>query len=67
MHTVETPFGSVHVKTKWIDDKPIAATPEYDDCRALAESANLPVRTVHDAATAAAHALLLSLQNPASR
>ena len=62
MHTVETPFGAVQVKTKWLDDQAIAAMPEYDDCRALAEAAKVPVRTVYEAATAAAQALLQSLK-----
>jgi uncharacterized protein (TIGR00299 family) protein len=58
---VETPFGSVRAKIKWIGSDAVGAMPEYDDCRALAESARLPVRAVYDAAVVAAQALLTAL------
>jgi pyridinium-3,5-bisthiocarboxylic acid mononucleotide nickel chelatase len=61
MRQVETPYGAVHVKLKWVDEQAAGAMPEYEDCRALAESAKVPVRSVYEAASAAAQALLATL------
>jgi pyridinium-3,5-bisthiocarboxylic acid mononucleotide nickel chelatase len=52
---VETDYGEARVKLKWVDDELVGATPEYEDCRRLAEAANHPVRLVYDAVHAAAH------------
>ncbi|HEV8192825.1 MAG TPA: nickel pincer cofactor biosynthesis protein LarC [Ktedonobacterales bacterium] len=43
---IETPLGSVHVKLKLIDGAVTGASPEYDDCRALAEAHGLPFDVV---------------------
>jgi pyridinium-3,5-bisthiocarboxylic acid mononucleotide nickel chelatase len=51
---IETPLGPVRVKLKTIGADVIAVTPEYDDCRALAEKLNLPVETVMARVTHAA-------------
>lgn len=56
--TVQTPFGFVAVKIKWMGNQAIGATPEYEDCRRLADAAGVPVRVVHDSATVAAQGLL---------
>jgi uncharacterized protein (DUF111 family) len=61
---VDTRYGQVCVKLKFAmtaDGPPIGATPEYEDCKALAEKHQAPVRSVWEAATAAAQALLASL------
>jgi uncharacterized protein (DUF111 family) len=44
--TIETPLGPARVKLKLIGGRIIAASPEYEDCRALAEHAGLPIETV---------------------
>jgi uncharacterized protein (DUF111 family) len=62
---VQTPFGNVRAKIKWIGDEPVQATPEYEDCRALAERTQTSVKSVHDAALAAAQALLTTLRSTA--
>lgn len=62
MRQVDTPYGPVAVKIKWLADEPAGAMPEYEDCRALAEKSNTPVRLVYEAASTAAHRLLLSLR-----
>jgi uncharacterized protein (TIGR00299 family) protein len=62
MRQVSTPFGAVQVKVKWVDEKLAGAMPEYEDCRRLAEAAQAPVRTVYEAALAAAQALVASLR-----
>jgi uncharacterized protein (TIGR00299 family) protein len=63
---VDTPYGAVRVKVKWLDHAPTGAMPEYDDCRALADQARVPVRAVYESAAAAAQQLLASLGKPES-
>lgn len=43
---IETPLGPVRVKLKLIAGRVIAASPEYDDCRALAARAGIPLEAV---------------------
>lgn len=55
--TVKTPWGEVKVKLGVRDGRVWNAQPEFEDCRALARSAGVPVKDVHAAAIAAAEAL----------
>lgn len=48
--TVETPFGPVRVKVGRRDGVVVSASPEYDDCRAVAMEQNVPLRRVMDEA-----------------
>lgn len=57
-HLVETTLGQVHVKVGWLGDEAIKATPEFEDCRLLAERHHLPVHTVYLEAQRVAAALL---------
>lgn len=50
--TTETAFGAVRLKLKVLGGQVIAATPEYEDCRALAEAKGVAVKDVYDAALA---------------
>ena len=43
---IETPLGPVRVKLKIFGGRIVAANPEYDDCRALAGRAGLPLESV---------------------
>jgi uncharacterized protein (DUF111 family) len=64
MRQVDTAWGAVRVKLKYPlsgDGGPIGATPEYEDCKGLAEKHNVAVRTVWEAASGAAQALLATL------
>ena len=54
---VQTPYGRVSVKMKWVDQELLGASPEYDECRMLAEKGNISVRKVYDAALVASHQL----------
>ena len=63
---VETAFGPVHVKVKWIGNEAMGAMPEYEDCRKLADVAGVPVRIVHEAASVAAQELLLAFREAPS-
>ncbi len=48
--SVETPWGAVRVKLGVWKGKVVNSMPEYEDCRALAESAGIPVKRVLDCA-----------------
>ncbi|HEX2224031.1 MAG TPA: nickel pincer cofactor biosynthesis protein LarC [Thermoanaerobaculia bacterium] len=53
---VETAFGAVRVKKARLDGRPLAAAPEYEDCKRLALEAGVPWRDVYRAALAASAA-----------
>lgn len=50
---VETAFGKVRVKRARLDGRPLAAAPEFEDCRRLALQSGVPWRDVYRAALAA--------------
>ncbi len=53
---VQTPFGEVRMKLAYYGDDPqqiLNAVPEYEDCLALAEQHNVPLKTVMRAAVSA--------------
>jgi uncharacterized protein (TIGR00299 family) protein len=54
---VATAFGSVRIKRARLDGRPLAAAPEFEDCRRLALASGAPWREVYRAALAAAAAL----------
>jgi uncharacterized protein (TIGR00299 family) protein len=51
---VRTPWGVVHVKAASFGGARVTAAPEFEDCRALAARAGVPLRRVYEAALAAA-------------
>lgn len=51
---VNTPWGRVRVKIGLLEGAETAASPEFEDCRALAEANALPVRVIYASALAAA-------------
>jgi uncharacterized protein (TIGR00299 family) protein len=50
MREVETPWGVVRVKEKWVGDQRLAVSPEYEDCARLARGASVPITRIMDAA-----------------
>jgi uncharacterized protein (DUF111 family) len=48
--TVATRFGNVRVKVARLDGIVRQASPEFDDCRKLAEEQNVPLQQVMDEA-----------------
>jgi uncharacterized protein (TIGR00299 family) protein len=50
---VTTPFGSIKGKLGWIEGRPPAFSPEYDDCARVASEQGVALRAVYDAAHAA--------------
>jgi uncharacterized protein (TIGR00299 family) protein len=62
---IETPLGEARVKLKLLGERVIAATPEYEDCRALAERHGLPLEAVVERVTHAAR-VHFGLDTPAS-
>lgn len=55
--SVTTPWGSIRVKVTRFEGAVSTAMPEYEDCRAAASQAGVPVRRVYEAAWAAAQEL----------
>lgn len=51
--TVDTPYGPIRVKLGLLEGRVRSAAPEYEDCRAAAERAAVPLRLVYDAARSA--------------
>jgi hypothetical protein len=51
---VATSYGSIAVKVAGGDGTPLLVTPEYESCRAAAETHGVPLRVVYDAVRAAA-------------
>jgi uncharacterized protein (TIGR00299 family) protein len=52
--TVTTPHGEVTVKLGKLNGEVVQVAPEYESCRAIAASADVPLKSVYDAAVAAA-------------
>lgn len=50
---VDTPYGAVSVKAGLRRGRLLKATPEFEDCRRLADAAGVPVAVVYQAAAAA--------------
>ncbi len=47
---VATKFGPIKGKLGWVDGRPPAFSPEYDDCARVASAQGVPLREVYDAA-----------------
>ena len=43
--TLETQWGEVPVKIKYVAGEPVAASPEYEDCRRIALAEGLPLQS----------------------
>jgi uncharacterized protein (TIGR00299 family) protein len=56
--SVPTRFGEVQVKLKILAGQVVQASPEYEDCAALARALDLPVAQVYNEALQAAYSLL---------
>ncbi len=53
IHRVETPWGPVEGKLAHLDGQPSRFSPEFEDCRRIAEQHGLPLQSVIDTAQAA--------------
>lgn len=51
---VTTPLGAVRVKIARLDGQVVNTAPEYEDCRRLAETGGVPLKTIYEAARRAA-------------
>jgi len=51
---VETPWGMIQVKEKWLAGERVAVSPEYEDCARVARENSLPLARVFDAVSRAA-------------
>ena len=52
--TIMTPFGKVRVKIGGLDEFTRTISPEYEDCRKIAQKKEIPVKRVYDEALRAA-------------
>jgi len=52
--TISTPHGPVRVKRGWSGDRISILSPEYEDCRRLAQAAGVPIHVVYEEARQAA-------------
>jgi uncharacterized protein (TIGR00299 family) protein len=50
MRQVETPWGLVRVKEKWLGERRLAVSPEYEDCARLARETGQPLVRVMEVA-----------------
>jgi pyridinium-3,5-bisthiocarboxylic acid mononucleotide nickel chelatase len=50
--TVRTKYGSVRVKIGKLEGEIVTVSPEYEDCRKLAEKKNLPLKKIYEEAKA---------------
>lgn len=53
--TIETPYGAVPIKRKWLDGKVVGVKPEYARCLQLAQQQAVPVRLVYESALVVAY------------
>jgi uncharacterized protein (TIGR00299 family) protein len=53
--TVTTPYGDVRIKRGLEGDRVTILSPEFEDCRRLAQKAGVPVHDVYEAAKRVAH------------
>lgn len=58
LRLVETPYGPVQVKLKSLEGRVVSASPEYEDCRKVAQKHNLPLTDVYHLVEQAASSLL---------
>ena len=54
MREVETPWGAVRVKEKWLGTQRLAVSPEYEDCARLARESGEPIMRIMNVAWQAA-------------
>ncbi len=52
-HSVATPWGAVAGILAWVDERTARFSPEFESCRGLAESQNVPLLEIYEAARAA--------------
>ncbi|CAI2718368.1 nickel pincer cofactor biosynthesis protein LarC [Nitrospina watsonii] len=58
IESIKTRWGTVKVKVGWLDGLPVHISPEYDDCRRLADKKNVPLKEVYEEATRRAEEVL---------
>jgi len=58
IQTIETPYGKVRIKIAQFQDGSIKFSPEYEDCKTLAETNNIPLIDIYKMAETLARDLL---------
>jgi uncharacterized protein (DUF111 family) len=49
-HSVETPWGQVEGKVRWLADGQARFAPEFESCQRIAQEERIPLREVYEAA-----------------
>jgi uncharacterized protein (TIGR00299 family) protein len=57
IRTIETDWGPIRVKVASMDGRTVNVSPEYEDCRQVAQAHKVPLKNVMEAARAAAKGL----------
>ncbi len=61
---LETPWGPVRVKEKWLNGESVAAAPEYEDCARIAREHGVPLQQVLETAELIARQLVSTPEPP---
>jgi|YNPNPStandDraft_1061719.scaffolds.fasta_scaffold07199_3 uncharacterized protein (TIGR00299 family) protein len=61
---LETPWGPVRVKEKWLSGERVAASPEYEDCARIAREHGVPLQQVLQTAELIARQLVSTPEPP---
>ena len=62
--TLETSLGQATIKVKIVGGEPVSVSPEYEDCRRLANDAGLPLQQVYMMVQREGDDRILKSQNP---
>jgi uncharacterized protein (TIGR00299 family) protein len=62
--SVKTEFGAVEIKVGRLDGRVIQVSPEYESCRRVAETEDMPIKQVYQAAQTAAATLHENARTP---
>lgn len=57
--TIQTPFGPMLVKVKYLGERLISASPEYEECARVAREHNIPLADVYEVARSAVQTLII--------
>lgn len=48
---LDTKLGEIHVKVAYLNNHLVNAAPEFEDCKAIAEKMNIPLKQVYQIAS----------------
>jgi uncharacterized protein (DUF111 family) len=63
--TIQTPFGPMLVKVKYLGEQLISASPEYEECARVARERNIPLADVYEVARSEVQTLIIGSRKKA--